>query len=121
MTCFGDYCFGFLQKLFEHSMLPSSGIKFCTRLSPLERAALSQWASKRSFNQSIHTVQVKCHQREIRMEENKSPADDTLKFTVYSYVMAVPLHVKQAQTGGKTVAVPILDPGASESLHRLHS
>ena len=121
MTCFGDYSFGFLQTLFEHSVLPSSGIKVCTRLSSLERAALSHWTSKISFNQSIHPVEVKCHQRKIRMEENKSAADDKLTFTVYSYVKAVPLHVKQAQTAGTTMTVSILDPGVSESLHRLHS
>jgi hypothetical protein len=49
------------------------------------------------------------------MEENKSAADDKLKFTVYSNAKAVPLRVKQVQTGGTTLAVPVLDPGASES------
>lgn len=36
------------------------------------------------------------------MEENKSPADDSLTFIVSSYTKAVPLHVKQAQTYGST-------------------
>jgi len=125
MTYFGDYCLGFLQTLFEHSMLPSSGIKVCTRLSPLERDALSHWTSKRGFtsNQSIYTVDVKYHQREIKMEENHSPADNTLLFTVYSYryIKTVPLHFKQAQREGRTMPLPILDAGASESLHLLRS
>jgi hypothetical protein len=96
-------------------MLPSSDIKACTQLSPLERAAFSHWTSKRGFNQSIHTVNFKYHKREIRMEENNFSADDTLSFTVYSYryIKTVPLHVKQAQRGGKTMPLPILDPGAT--------
>jgi hypothetical protein len=57
------------------------------------------------------------------MEENHSSADNTLSFTVYSYryIKIVPLHVKQAQREGRTMPLPILDAGASESLHLLHS
>jgi hypothetical protein len=121
MTYFGDYCLESLQTLFENCMLLSSGIKVCTRLSPLERAAPNHWKSKRSFNQSIYTIDVRYHQRKIRMEENKSAADDTLRFTVYSCTKAGPLHVKQAHRGGRIMTLLILEPGASESLHLLHS
>ena len=55
------------------------------------------------------------------MEENKSAADDTLRFTVYSCTKAGPLHVKQAHRGGRIMTLLILEPGASESLHLLHS